>query len=226
MPTAVDSGWGGERGEAACVERKGASAWAMRCAPQGEPHQSRDLGIGVGEKLEVVNKVLERLYGKGSLELLAQGKIKPETLGCADWVTPLQGSDLNIDISKLAHRLHELGIQGLETGNYGSAADWFKMQADLIPVDPVAMYNLGCAKSLLGELDQAFDALDHALQRGYNNPQHMLEDPDLAALQSHPRWADLVRKLRGEVHESVPPGNLFRLHPHEVWAGRGQRHER
>jgi tetratricopeptide (TPR) repeat protein len=59
------------------------------------------------------------------------------------------------------------------------------------------LYNLACCRALLGRKDAALDALEEALEKGFEivGFEHLLEDPDLAPLHGEPRWEALVGDL-------------------------------
>jgi beta-lactamase regulating signal transducer with metallopeptidase domain/tetratricopeptide (TPR) repeat protein len=56
-----------------------------------------------------------------------------------------------------------------------------------------AMYNLACAYALRGDKRRAFDALENAIENGFDNSQHMAQDEDLQSLQGDPHFYQLVR---------------------------------
>ncbi len=67
----------------------------------------------------------------------------------------------------------------------------------LSPGNPIAWYNLGCSYSLLGDLSASVEALRQSLDVGYTDIRFMQTDPDLEAVRSHPRFAELmIRTLR------------------------------
>lgn len=77
-----------------------------------------------------------------------------------------------------------------------------KRAAEFDAIRPVALYNLACAYALTGKTDQAFDALDDAIQAGFNNPQTMAGDDDLASLRSDPRYPEMMQRV---VISTTPP---------------------
>lgn len=65
----------------------------------------------------------------------------------------------------------------------------------LVPEDPTARYNLACSLALLDRTDEALDALEVAVELGYDDGRHLLADEDLASLREHPRFRALVQAL-------------------------------
>jgi adenylate cyclase len=64
----------------------------------------------------------------------------------------------------------------------------------LRPDDFVTLYNAACFHSLAGDVDSALDMLERAMPGG-GNRDWMANDPDLANLRGHPRFAELLRQL-------------------------------
>jgi tetratricopeptide (TPR) repeat protein len=65
----------------------------------------------------------------------------------------------------------------------------------LLPDNPTVHYNLACSLALLGHGDEAFAALEAAVQRGYDDGPHLADDEDLAALRPDPRFQALLARL-------------------------------
>lgn len=57
------------------------------------------------------------------------------------------------------------------------------------------LYNLACAEALRGNPEAAMDALEGAVEAGFDNRAQLLRDGDLAALRDSPRFAALVDRL-------------------------------
>jgi len=97
-----------------------------------------------------------------------------------------------------------LGLAQLKAGQQEASIDTWKKVIDLSAKtgDPKAslcnaQYNLACAYSLLGRLDEAFAALRASFEAGGEAQvaelkQHAKEDPDLEKMRQDPRWVDLV----------------------------------
>jgi len=91
-------------------------------------------------------------------------------------------------------------------GHYGAGLALDRRLAALRPRDPEIRYNLACSLALASprQPDAALDELERAVELGYGDLGHMAGDADLAALRPHPRYAALVRRMRGPAPK--PPG--------------------
>ncbi|MEW6071893.1 MAG: tetratricopeptide repeat protein [Planctomycetota bacterium] len=65
----------------------------------------------------------------------------------------------------------------------------------LAPDNPTVHYNLACSLALLGHVDGALDALERAVELGYDDAEHLVRDDDLHPLRREPRFQRLVRRL-------------------------------
>ena len=83
------------------------------------------------------------------------------------------------------------------------AAEWLtraEKAADEIPGSRSsaanAAYNLACAYSLAGKLDEAFAALKRCAEKGDWDRywKHANGDPDVEAMRADPRWKELAPK--------------------------------
>lgn len=63
------------------------------------------------------------------------------------------------------------------------------------PEDATCRYNLACSLALLGRGAEAIDELERAVALGYEDPEHLLADEDLASLRGSERFEALVRAL-------------------------------
>lgn len=61
---------------------------------------------------------------------------------------------------------------------------------------PRALYNLACARALLGEREAALAALERAVDAGFTDAGSLSGDEDLASLRDEPRFRGLVERLR------------------------------
>ena len=68
----------------------------------------------------------------------------------------------------------------------------------LLQIDPSAInyYNAGCAYSLTGNTEKAFEYLNKAIDKGYNVKANYEADVELAPLKSDIRWSQMLIKLK------------------------------
>ena len=57
-------------------------------------------------------------------------------------------------------------------------------------------YNVACAYSIMGEIDDAFAMLDHAVQHGRGNLEWIEHDPDFDNLRSDSRFDAILDRIR------------------------------
>ena len=90
------------------------------------------------------------------------------------------------------HALNQSGIELMRAGQYDRAIAAFEEEVRQSG-STNAMYNIACAYSLRGDKRRAFDALQRAIENGFDNSQHMTQDEDLRLLQGDPHFYRLVR---------------------------------
>jgi Flp pilus assembly protein TadD len=66
----------------------------------------------------------------------------------------------------------------------------------LAPTDPTVHYNLACSLALCGKPETALEVLERAVELGYSDVAHLLEDEDLASVREEERFRTLVERLR------------------------------
>lgn len=84
------------------------------------------------------------------------------------------------------------GIEFMRAGQYERAITAFEEEIKMTGSSN-AMYNLACAYAQRGDKRRAFDALENAIENGFDNSQHMTEDEDLRLLQGDSHFYQLVR---------------------------------
>lgn len=58
-------------------------------------------------------------------------------------------------------------------------------------------YNLSCLYSIINNKPKAFEYLDSAVNNGYMNYSHLLEDTDFANIKNEPKFKQVAQSLRG-----------------------------
>ncbi len=92
--------------------------------------------------------------------------------------------------------LQILGDDYTRRGNFAKGLEVDLQLAKLNPDDPLVHYNLSCSFSLVGQLDQAVNSLDLALNLGYRDFSWLSKDPDLKALRKHPAYKKIRAKVK------------------------------
>ena len=92
--------------------------------------------------------------------------------------------------------LQLLGDHYTQRGKYEQGLKVDERLSRLEPRNPLVFYNLACSYSLIGEVDQAANALDKALALGYRDFKWLAKDPDLKTLRKHPLFRDIEAKIR------------------------------
>ena len=92
--------------------------------------------------------------------------------------------------------LQILGDHYTQRGRIGEGLKVDERLARLEPENPLVFYNLACSYSLDGDMDQAADALEKALELGYRDFNWLAKDPDLKPLRAHTAFDDLKAKIR------------------------------
>ena len=95
-----------------------------------------------------------------------------------------------------ADALAELGHVYTRQGRTQKGLDVDRTLVRLAPHNPTAHYNLACSLALTGESDLALESLERAIERGYDDPEFMSRDDDLASLRHDARFQALVQRLR------------------------------
>jgi CubicO group peptidase (beta-lactamase class C family) len=92
---------------------------------------------------------------------------------------------------------------------YERAAECALRLTAMAPDQALAHYNLACVMARLHRADEALDALEAAVDRGWRNLRHMTIDPDLRLVRGSPRYERLAERLAGLIEsERLSPRPL------------------
>lgn len=84
------------------------------------------------------------------------------------------------------------GLLLLRRGRYTRAVADFETHLALRPDSPAAIYNIACAHSLMGDVEEGFRRLAASLDAGFDDADHARGDPDLENLRKDPRFEPLI----------------------------------
>jgi tetratricopeptide (TPR) repeat protein len=91
-----------------------------------------------------------------------------------------------------ADDLFGVGKRLLDAERFDLAARAFELSARAGQRPGPSLYDAGCARARAGDVDGAFDTLRRALAAGFDEPELLRDDEDLAAIRGDPRFAELV----------------------------------
>ena len=92
--------------------------------------------------------------------------------------------------------LAELGQIYTRLGRWDDGLAVDRRLVGLLPDNPTAHYNLGCSQALLGREEEALASLEQAVELGYDDPEFMQADDDLASLRERGRFRALLERIR------------------------------
>lgn len=113
-------------------------------------------------------------------------------------------AELGDEARELA-RLNEDAQRAFQEHNYEKGAELYRQLIFRIPGEANPHYNYACALARLGRMPEALAALEMAVSKGFNDPDHVQQDDDLASLRAEARFARCVEKARENARASEPP---------------------
>ncbi len=87
-------------------------------------------------------------------------------------------------------------------GWYQKGLELDKRLARKRPEEPIILYNLACSYSLVGEIDKAFSVTKLAIQSGYDDFEHLENDPDLTNLRKDQRFQNYLMQIKKKRSET------------------------
>jgi adenylate cyclase len=109
----------------------------------------------------------------------------------------MQAIDRQLAIDPQDGRALQLGTTNAATlGLRDRARDLAERALKARPGAFSSYYNVACAYSILGDVDDAFALLDRAVQHGRGNLEWIEHDPDLDNLRSDPRFDAILDRIR------------------------------
>lgn len=100
-----------------------------------------------------------------------------------------------LDRYTVSVRIH-IGNSYLERGEYEKALAEYDKAKAIEPRNSVVHYNLACTYAEMKQIAKALEALELAVECGYDDVEWMEKDEDLDNLRDEPRYKALVQRLR------------------------------
>jgi tetratricopeptide (TPR) repeat protein len=119
-----------------------------------------------------------------------------------DSVEPPQDLDVKLCEAVLAaipdnpEALSYLGAVYTKRGEYQKGLELDLRLLRIKPASPRVHYNLACSYTLLGRIDDAFKALNRAIEFGFADAEHMEKDEDLNGLHDDERFQAMVKRIK------------------------------
>jgi hypothetical protein len=113
--------------------------------------------------------------------------------------------DIDVDIPRLGTAIHEKAMAYLNEKDFREASRTFRAQCILQPTHSIPFYNVACAESLLGNTDEALVYLNKAIDLGYNNLDHMLQDTDFNNISHTEGFRVACSRLKDRIHQTEEP---------------------
>jgi tetratricopeptide (TPR) repeat protein len=88
-----------------------------------------------------------------------------------------------------------LGDAYTRKGQYQKGLELDLRLSRLRPDSKHVQYNLACSYALTGQTEEAFAALELAVELGFDDVEHLRDDQDLEPLRSDPRYAPLLERV-------------------------------
>jgi len=96
--------------------------------------------------------------------------------------------------------LSALGDLYTKTGQFVKGLQIDQRLVLIKPDEPIVLYNLACSYSLLGDMNQSFKCIKDAIENGYDDFEHLLEDEDLVNLRRDTRFKKYFSRVKSKIH--------------------------
>jgi len=121
-------------------------------------------------------------------------------------VTEGNSSVCPISLRKKLYWMHRKALKLMEVGSERSlnlAKELLSHLLSIEPNEPIALYNLACTESLLGNIEDSLLTLKSAIDAGYNDVEHMIDDSDFENIKHTEGFLECIRLLSNR-SEDVP----------------------
>jgi len=96
-----------------------------------------------------------------------------------------------------------LGNAYTATGMYENGLEVDLKLEKLRPEDPLVYYNLACSFSLMEMHSESLEALEKAIDLGYDDLEHLVNDSDLDDVKNEEGYKVLIHKLKQSSRKNV-----------------------
>lgn len=90
----------------------------------------------------------------------------------------------------------DMGVDAWSAGDNAEAAFWYRKWLEASPQDNHTWYNLACIYAVMGMPAKALDAMEAAVDAGWNDAGHCETDPDFESIRGDKRFSAAVARIR------------------------------
>ena len=83
----------------------------------------------------------------------------------------------------------------VDVGQPEKGLEWVQRAIKLAPNETMVLYNVACAYSLAGKIDEALDSLQRAVEGGFRHKSHIETDSELDPIREHPRYREILARM-------------------------------
>jgi len=98
-----------------------------------------------------------------------------------------------------------LGLASVLLGDASGAVAAYERARSFAP-SALLSYNLACAQARLGRINDAMNNLSDSIERGFADPDGLLQDPDLGPVRADPKFRALLDRARANRDLAEPQG--------------------
>lgn len=103
-----------------------------------------------------------------------------------------------VDSRAKTREINRKMMSAYQSGEYDEAVKYALEMNEATPNEPGTIYNVACFQCLAGNHDAAYEWLEKAIDAGYDDADHLVEDDDFSAVRDEKRFQNIVSKLRAK----------------------------
>jgi tetratricopeptide (TPR) repeat protein len=111
---------------------------------------------------------------------------------------------VDIDQQRLLREVMVRGNFLMDRHRHDQAWELLLAALELYPGNSILLYNAACVNALMYHQARALQLLKEAVDAGYNDARHMLEDEDLENVRRTPEFAALYERMTGKKFQEPP----------------------
>ena len=81
-------------------------------------------------------------------------------------------------------------------GDDATGREWIQRSLQIDPRNAMTVLNAACFESCAGNVEAALEHLERAIELGFRNTVWLQNDPDFSNIRQHPRFAELVKRMK------------------------------